>query len=121
MHLAQLPLGGSWEAYHQLQDEQRNIREKLVKLYRKVLELVMNCVCATASSWNAAAKNVVKWNTLDNLINTICDLDEQVAQIVRQNCHARAKEALLERFKDLDLSESTGEKDLGLSSSQGGV
>jgi hypothetical protein len=111
MHLGQLLLGSSWEADNRFREQQAAVREKLVKLYRKVLELEMNCVCATASTWNAGAKNVVGWNTMDKLVTTLLDLDAQVVQLVQQHCTAQSRDSMLERYKDVDMLSPKGSED----------
>ncbi|KAG8423358.1 hypothetical protein J3458_000260 [Metarhizium acridum] len=108
MHLAQLLLANSWGAEHQYREQRHALRERLVKLYQKVLELEMNCVCATASAWNTAAKNVVGWNTLDKLVNNLLHMDAQVVEIIEKHCAERIRETLLQENQDLDMSWTTG-------------
>ncbi|KND92548.1 hypothetical protein TOPH_02895 [Tolypocladium ophioglossoides CBS 100239] len=91
MHLAQLP------------SSEPQQRETLVRLYRWVLEFEMNCVCATASAWNAAAKNVVGWAGLCKLTQTIREADDKVAAIVRRQ-GAVDMGNWLQLNADLDLS-----------------
>lgn len=112
MHLAQLLLSSSWQAEQNFRQQQSNVREKLIKLYRKVLELEMNCVCATASAWNTAAKNVVGWNTLDKLVNILVELDEQVVDIIKQHCAEKTREILLPRYLDLDITSPRGSESM---------
>ncbi|TWU74956.1 hypothetical protein ED733_005369 [Metarhizium rileyi] len=110
MHLAQLLLASSWEVDQRFREQKNETREKLVRLYRKVLEFEMNCVCATASAWNTAAKNVVGWSTMDKLVNSILDLDRQVVQIVETHCAEGIRSTLLHQCSDLDMgSEAAGE------------
>ncbi|KAK9440551.1 hypothetical protein VB005_05183 [Metarhizium brunneum] len=108
MHLAELLRANSWGAEHQFREQQYAVRERLVNLYQKVLELEMNCVCATASAWNTAAKNVVGWNTLDKVVKDLLDMDAQVVEIVEKHCAERTRETLLQEYLDLDMSWTTG-------------
>lgn len=64
----------------------------------------MNCVCATASAWNAAAKNVVRWATMDQLVRSVVELDEQLVGVVRAHCTARVQDSLLVHYRDCDVS-----------------
>lgn len=53
----------------------------LVDLFRAVLKLEMNCVCAAASAWNTAAKNVVGWAELGALARQIARADADLPAI----------------------------------------
>lgn len=94
MHLAQLPAGEPQQ------------RETLVRLYRRVLEFEMNCVCATASAWNAAARHVVGWAGLAKLTQRILEADDVVAAMVARHAAVELGGRLLELDTDLDMSSS---------------
>ncbi|KAK2593274.1 hypothetical protein QQS21_009039 [Conoideocrella luteorostrata] len=103
-HLAELLRDGSWDADKEFSEQQSAAKEQLVKLNRNVLEFEMNCVCATASAWNAAARNVVGWNTLDQLVNSIHELDEQIVKVIKQSCTENVQDNILQQYRDVDLS-----------------
>ncbi|ODA80881.1 hypothetical protein RJ55_03841 [Drechmeria coniospora] len=84
-------------------DYQESTRAILVRLYRKVLELEMNCVCATAGAWNSAAKNVVGWTSLGTLVAEIVELDRRVRALVEKEGEVGVREMLLAMDVDLDL------------------
>ena len=80
----------------------------LIKLNRKVLEFEMNCVCAAASAWNAAARNVVEWNTMDQLMNNIKQLEERVIETIKLNCLEKTRDTLLAQYRDMDPVSTNG-------------
>lgn len=106
---AQLQVPGSWEDHDKFRQNQSATRDMLVKLNGRVLEFEMNCVCATASAWNAGARNVVRWNTMDQLVDSIIKLEEQVIEIVEQNCTAKVRNTLLMQYRDMDIPSSSVE------------
>ncbi|KAG5932602.1 hypothetical protein E4U53_001250 [Claviceps sorghi] len=109
MHAAHLLDARCWRDDDRFRKGQQATRDMLVKVNRKVLEFEMNCVCATASAWNAAARNVVEWNMMDQLMNNIKELDEQVIETIRLNCGEKTRDNLLAQYRDLDpVSTSTG-------------
>lgn len=60
----------------------------------------MNCVCASASGWNPAAKNVVSWNALAKMVTTIQDNDAELFENVQD---ASTKQNMMQLYKDLEL------------------
>lgn len=79
-------------------------RDSTVRLYRRVLEFEMNCICATASAWNQVAKNAVRWSTIGELVDTICQDDEQLVALVNDAMSQMPqRQQLLERDTDLDV------------------
>ncbi|QPH10595.1 hypothetical protein C2857_001983 [Epichloe festucae Fl1] len=107
--LTPLQVPGSWEDHDKFRQNQSATRDMLVKLNGRVLEFEMNCVCATASAWNAGARNVVRWNTMDQLVDSIIKLEEQVIEIVEQNCTAKVRNTLLMQYRDMDIPSSSVE------------
>lgn len=59
-------------------------REALVVLYRRILECEMNCVCAAASSWNRAARNVVDWQGWRAMADKMREADEELARDIER-------------------------------------
>ncbi|KEY66771.1 hypothetical protein S7711_07552 [Stachybotrys chartarum IBT 7711] len=111
MLLSRLLLPSAWRddaAFRRAQETQQT-REMLVGLYRKVLEFEMNCVCAAASSWNNAAKNVVGWAGLAALVDALRDADAEVEGYVARNCDEGTKAVLLGRCRDLEAAEGAAE------------
>ncbi|KAG6163608.1 hypothetical protein E4U27_002427 [Claviceps purpurea] len=102
MHVAQLLDARCWKDDERFRKTLQNTRDTLIKLYRKVLEFEMNCVCATASAWNAAARNVVGWNTIDQLMDSIKELDEQTIETIKLHCSEKVRDALLGQYGDVD-------------------
>ncbi|KAM5341611.1 hypothetical protein ACJ41O_014642 [Fusarium nematophilum] len=51
----------SWASPADFQRLQPHVYQTLLDLYRRILEYEMNIVCAAASAWNMAARNVVDW------------------------------------------------------------
>ncbi|KAF7555210.1 hypothetical protein G7046_g6611 [Stylonectria norvegica] len=80
MAFSQLLLQQTWKTEEDYRDLAARTRQALLDLYRKILELEMNCVCAAASSWNMAAKNVVDWKGWDQMVQAIRDSDAEVSR-----------------------------------------
>ncbi|KAM4063518.1 ankyrin repeat protein [Hirsutella rhossiliensis] len=95
MQLAQLLEAKSWTDERLFADRQPQSRGALVGLFRNVLELEMNCVCASACETNAAARDVVSWNDIRGLLRDIMRADEGVVDMVMQHCVDPVKEELL--------------------------
>ncbi|KHN95905.1 uncharacterized protein MAM_06267 [Metarhizium album ARSEF 1941] len=108
MHLALLLLPNSWQPDDELRGQRNVVRERLIGLHRKVLELEMNYVCAAASVWNAAGKNVIGWDSVDKLVKTVLELDGQFAEVVEKHCVEGTRERLLQLCRDVDMSAATG-------------
>ncbi|UNI18008.1 hypothetical protein JDV02_004309 [Purpureocillium takamizusanense] len=87
------------------QTQRGRVRDTAARLCRAVLELEMNCVCAAASAWNPAAKNVVGWAGLAELARRIQDLDARARRVVDRNLGEQARARL--RALDVDLCLGT--------------
>lgn len=96
----------SWTDANDFRLHQDKTRDALQHLYRKVLEFEMNCVCATASVWNKAAKNVVVWNRLGSLVSGIRDADAEIGVLIEKYATEPVKYGLLQLDRDLDLPTS---------------
>ncbi|KAH7323042.1 hypothetical protein B0I35DRAFT_192482 [Stachybotrys elegans] len=109
MYLSQLLMPETWRSgsSFRAQQEMGQTRELVEKLYRKVLEFEMNCVCASAISWNNAAKNVVGWQSLGALLEAIREADAELARYIDAYCTESARARLLPLNKDFD-AVSTG-------------
>lgn len=105
MTLASLLLPGGWRDDAKFRTQQDDIRDQISRQYRKILEFEMNCLCAAASAWNPAAKNVVDWNGLTDLIKSIQAADEEIVALIRSNATAVMRHRLLKSYKDLELLE----------------
>ncbi|KAM0420787.1 hypothetical protein ACHAPT_011448 [Fusarium lateritium] len=71
MSLARCTYPSSWASSDDYQRLQLQVRQTLLDLYRRILEYEMNIVCAAASAWNMAARNVVDWQgwrTMDDAV-----------------------------------------------------
>lgn len=62
----------------------------------------MNCVCAAASAWNPAAKNVVGWHGLANLVDAIKGADKEIVEIITSSTTPVTRVRLLKSYKDLE-------------------
>ncbi|KAL7931528.1 hypothetical protein V8C35DRAFT_282526 [Trichoderma chlorosporum] len=84
MHLSELILASAWKSDADFYSQRDRTKERILKLYRKVLEFEMNCVCAAASSWNNAAKNVVGWHKLGTMVRDIEELDAEISNLITE-------------------------------------
>ena len=111
-HLTRLLQAPGWADEAQFRAAHAQTRDSIAKLYRKVLELEMVCVCAAASAWNLAAKNVVDWQGLGALTGAIDELDEELRGVVDRCAVGVLRAALLADFHDLDVGDAgAAEKD----------
>lgn len=55
-------------------------RDRIYRIARKALEFEMSCICATASAWNAQAKNTVRWSSLESLVQELVGMGGELAQ-----------------------------------------
>ncbi|KAL7785935.1 hypothetical protein V8C37DRAFT_405627 [Trichoderma ceciliae] len=108
MHLSELMLASGWKNDDDFNSQRDRTRERLLKLYRKVLEFEMNCVCAAASSWNNAAKNVVGWHGLGALVREIEQLDVEITNLVVRYIARGVAENILRHNGDLQLDLTGG-------------
>lgn len=95
MRLAQLLEPKSWADESLFASRRAQSRDTLVSLYRSVLELEMNCVCASNGQTNADAMDVVSWDDIRGLLSDIMRADEGVVDMVMQHCVDPVKEELL--------------------------
>lgn len=106
MSLACLLLKDSWHDEENFETRYRDTKDYLTKLYRKILEFEMNCICASASAWNAAAKHVVSWNNMSSLVQVIEDMDAELVKQIEQNATTAMQQSLLRCNRDLDLDSA---------------
>lgn len=92
MSLYAILLRENWTSESDFENLRLHTRQTLLDLYRRILEFEMNMVCAAASSWNFAAKNVVDWSGWSKMAGKIRDADEEL-----RGC--------IERFGTEDLRE----------------
>jgi hypothetical protein len=113
MNLTQLILSPSWHDADDFAARREDFarhgaenRDAISRLYRRVLEFEMNCVCAAASAWNNRAKQVVCWKRVGRLVEDLRAADEKVHALVQANIkEARLRDDLLACDADLDLDE----------------
>ncbi|CAM1505766.1 Fc.00g114030.m01.CDS01 [Cosmosporella sp. VM-42] len=82
--LSRTLLQENWETADTVMNLRDHTRHTLLNLYRKILEFEMNCICAGASSWNIAAKNVVDWNGWSSMAAAVRDADEQLERDIEK-------------------------------------
>ena len=102
VRLLQRPL---WDKNADYSTRGYKARDAILRLYRKILEYEMNCVCATASAWNTVAKHVVRWNSMGKLIEEIVEADEVIREFVKTCLVEEQRDRLLQLNADLDLEE----------------
>ncbi|KAF4460411.1 ankyrin repeat domain-containing [Fusarium albosuccineum] len=68
----------SWTSPAEYQRLQPHTRQTLLDLYRRLLEYEMNIVCAAASSWNMAARNVVDWQGWKAMDDAVREKDDEL-------------------------------------------
>lgn len=111
MHLTHLLQCPSWvdaddfEArQHEFQMRRDGAKDAVLRLYRRVLEFEMNCVCAAASAWNSVAKHTVRWQTLGKLIDEVFEADERARQLVNDYVvESSRRTKMLARDVDMDI------------------
>lgn len=92
MSLYAILLRENWTSEADFQNLRLHTRQTLLDLYRRILEFEMNIVCAAASSWNFAAKNVVDWQGWRAMAGRIREADTELV-------------GCIERFGTEDLRE----------------
>ncbi|KAM0195205.1 hypothetical protein ACHAPA_000929 [Fusarium lateritium] len=85
----------SWTSQPEFQRLQPHIRQTLLDLYRRILEYEMNIVCAAASAWNMAARNVVDWHGWKAMADAVREKDDELMGYVEKSGTDEAK-ALME-------------------------
>ncbi|KAL8337239.1 hypothetical protein RB601_008662 [Gaeumannomyces tritici] len=94
MALVQLLLAESWKDDDQFDDLRSEIDARVTRLYRKLLEFEMRCVCAYVSPRTAAAKYLVSWNGWSNLLQSIKDSEASLHSEINQYSTEAVKEYL---------------------------
>ena len=107
-HLLQCPTWYDADDFAARQEEFRHRRDRcrdaVLRLYRRVLEFEMNCVCATASAWNSVARHTVRWNALGELNEKIREADARARELVLEHVVETTKrEKMLALERDLDV------------------
>ncbi|KAH7129988.1 hypothetical protein B0J13DRAFT_563666 [Dactylonectria estremocensis] len=74
-------------------------REAVLVLYRHILECEMNCVCAAASSWNRAARNVVDWHGWQAMAERMREADAELTRIVEKHVTEETQELIWQGVK----------------------
>ncbi|KAF9773286.1 hypothetical protein IL306_008923 [Fusarium sp. DS 682] len=85
----------SWTSIPEFQRLQPQVHQALLTLYRRILEYEMNIVCAAASAWNMAARNVVDWHGWKAMADAVRDMDAELMGYVEKNGTDEAR-ALME-------------------------
>lgn len=104
-HLADLLAPGNWQDLQDFKVHRQEVRECVIRLYRKVLELQMNCVLAAASTWCQIARNVVRRNDLAGLLSSLREADQCFVDVIERDLTDLARQSLLELNRDLDLAD----------------
>ncbi|KAG9255553.1 uncharacterized protein F5Z01DRAFT_547462 [Emericellopsis atlantica] len=107
-HLMQCPSwvdAGDFEArQHEFAVRRDRSRDAITKVYRRVLEFEMNCVCAAASAWNSVAKHAVRWKTIDKMVDGIYESDEAARELVNELVvEGPRRQKMATRDVDLDV------------------
>ncbi|KAK0386767.1 hypothetical protein NLU13_6603 [Sarocladium strictum] len=97
MHLSLLLLGDNWRDLQLFTERKDQVRSAILDLYARLLEFEMNCICASASSWNNAAKHVVPWQGLPELVRELQEADARMAQLVDETAADKVRGDLLSR------------------------
>lgn len=118
MHLTHLLQCPSWidaddfdARQHEFQYRRQRARDAVLRVYRRVLEFEMNCVCATASAWNSVAKHTVRWQSLGKLVDSILECDDNLRELIKEYVvEGTRRQQMLAR--DLDFGVDTIDKPL---------
>jgi hypothetical protein len=105
MHLSEILLASAWKNDFDFNAQRDRTRDRLLQLYRKVLEFEMNCVCAAASSWNIAAKNIVGWHGLGAIVREIEEMDNEMTALMVTYIDRGVADKILRYNKQLELDE----------------
>lgn len=114
MHLSLLLLGDNWQDLNVFMEKHENTRTALVDLYARLLEFEMNCICASASSWNNAAKHVVAWQGFPDLVKELEEADAEMYRFVEEHAAEKIKADLLSRNRTMELAPPTRKESVGL-------
>lgn len=110
MHLSEILLASAWKNDLDFNAQRDRTRDRLLQLYRKVLEFEMNCVCAAASSWNIAAKNIVGWHGLGAIVREIEELDNEMTALMVTHIDKGVAENIMRYNQDLRLDIANEEE-----------
>ncbi|TFB02694.1 hypothetical protein CCMA1212_005552 [Trichoderma ghanense] len=117
MHLSEILLASAWKNDLDFNAQRDRVRDRLLQLYRKVLEFEMNCVCAAASSWNIAAKNIVGWHGLGAIVREIEELDNEMTALMVKYIDRGVAQNILRLNENLKLDVAGEEETLDPESS----
>ncbi|KAI9150247.1 hypothetical protein HJFPF1_10005 [Paramyrothecium foliicola] len=107
MFLTQLLLPASWRDQKDFHSKKDEARDMVIAQYRRVLEFEMNCVCATATSWNMAAKNVVGWQGLGKLDESIREGNDELRAFIEKYCIEAVSSRLVALDRDQEVHTPT--------------
>ena len=91
----------SWTSLPDFQRLQPHLYQTLLDLYRRILEYEMNIVCAAASAWNMAARNVVDWHGWKTMADAVRESDAELMSHVEKSGTDEAR-AIMEAQRKLD-------------------
>lgn len=111
MRLAQLFEPESWADERVFADGRAATRQALVDLYRHVLLLEMNCLCASAGESNAAARDSVSWDDFRSLVRNVMVADDAVVDMIRRSCTEDVGNGLLALDADFEPPADEGRDD----------
>lgn len=103
MTLTQILNRKTWLSDASFAAQRPSIEDLLRRLYRKVLEVQMIAVCATASTWNRAAKNVVDWQGFEALERSVEELDEEIRGVLDREVVDGVERRVVMWDRDLDM------------------
>ncbi|UPK96313.1 hypothetical protein LCI18_007248 [Fusarium solani-melongenae] len=98
MSLTRCTYPSSWTSAEDYERLQLQVRQTLLDLYRRILEYEMNIVCAAASAWNMAARNVVDWQGWRTMDDAVREKDVEVIGEMEKYGTSEAR-ALMEEKK----------------------
>ncbi|RMJ16252.1 hypothetical protein CDV36_004068 [Fusarium kuroshium] len=99
MSLARSTYPSSWTSSDDYERLQLQVRQTLLDLYRRILEYEMNIVCAAASAWNMAARNVVDWQGWRAMDDAVREKDVEVMGEMEKYGTDEARALMEERKK----------------------
>ncbi|KAL6352649.1 hypothetical protein LRP88_13118 [Fusarium phalaenopsidis] len=99
MSLARCTYPSSWTSSEDYERLQLQVRQTLLDLYRRILEYEMNIVCAAASAWNMAARNVVDWQGWRTMDDAVREKDVEVMGEMEKYGTDEARALMEERKK----------------------
>ncbi|KLU85947.1 hypothetical protein MAPG_04966 [Magnaporthiopsis poae ATCC 64411] len=95
MALSRVLLRESWSNDAEFQRFREVLDDKMVALYRKLLEFEVRCVCAWASPFLAAAKDMVGWHGWDDLVTSIKTVESELNADISQYSTEALKQYLM--------------------------